>query len=133
MTYIPWFQAEALDVPYPISGHFDAFGLAIDIPPSFDVHPFGLLVAAGVIVGAMIAEWRAEKVGLRGGAIANLSGHVIVAAFVIAHLFDALAYHPDVVAERPLYLLEIWNGLSSFGGFLGAIVGGVIWQRRYRA
>jgi phosphatidylglycerol:prolipoprotein diacylglycerol transferase len=86
-----------------------------------------------VILGAMIAEWRGEKQGLRGGAIANLSGHVIIAGFVIAHLFDAIAYHPEIVAERPWFLLEIWNGLSSFGGFLGAIVGALIWQRRYRA
>lgn len=133
MTYIPWFQAEAWDIPYPISGHFEVLGLSIDIPPSFGVHPFGILVAAGVILGAMVAEWRGEKVGLRGGAIANLSGHVIISGFVLAHLFDAIAYHPEVVAERPLFLLEIWNGMSSFGGFLGAIVGGVIWQRRYRA
>src|SRR5690349_79649 len=131
--YIPWFQAEAFEIPYPVSGHFEVLGYAIDIPPSFGVHPFGLLVAAGVILGAMIAEWRGEKQGLRGGAIANLSGHVIIAGFVVAHLFDAIAYHPQIVAERPWFLLEIWNGLSSFGGFLGAIVGALIWHRRYRA
>ncbi len=131
--YIPWFQAEAWEIPYPISGHFEVFGFSIDIPPTFGVHPFGILVATGVILGAMVAEWRGEKVGLRGGAIANLTGHVIVVGFVLAHLFDAIAYHPDVVAERPLFLLEIWNGLSSYGGFLGSIVGGVLWYRRYRA
>lgn len=131
--YIPWFQAEAWDVPYPIAGHFEVLGFSMDLPPSFGVHPFGLLVAAGVILGAMVAEWRGEKVGLRGGAIANLSGHVIILGFVIAHLFDAIFYHPEVVLERPMFLLEIWNGLSSFGGFLGAIVGALIWYHRYRA
>jgi phosphatidylglycerol:prolipoprotein diacylglycerol transferase len=33
------------------------------------------------------------------------------------------------VRERPWFVLEVWNGLSSFGGFLGAIVGALIWQQ----
>ncbi len=89
-----------------------------------------MLVAAGVVLGAMVAEKRARRVGLEPIAISGLSGHVIVGGFVIGHLVDALAYHPEIVAERPIMLLEIWNGLSSFGGFLGAIVGALIWQRR---
>lgn len=128
--YIPWFQAEAWVIPLPSVAPITIFGSTIDFPPDVQIHPFGLLVAAGVIVGAMIAEARARRVGLEPIAISGLSGHVIVLGFVIGHVVDSLAYHPDVVRERPWLLLEIWNGLSSFGGFLGAIVGALIWQWR---
>ena len=50
--YIPWFRAEAFEVPNP-------FGSA-----PISVHPFGLLVATGVVLGAWIARRKAEKDGL---------------------------------------------------------------------
>lgn len=128
--YIPWFQAEAWVFPLPAVAPITLFGWTLELPPDVQVHPFGILVAAGVILGAMIAERRARAVGLDPIAISGLSGHVIIFGFVIGHVFDSLAYHPEVVLERPVLLLEIWNGLSSFGGFLGAIVGALVWQRR---
>jgi phosphatidylglycerol:prolipoprotein diacylglycerol transferase len=118
---IPWFRAEAWEIPLPAVG---------GLPPFVAVHPFGLLVAAGVILGALIAEMRAERVGIAPQALSGLSAWVLVAGFLLAHAFDAIAYHPDIVAERPLFVLEFWNGISSFGGFFGAIVGALIWQRR---
>jgi phosphatidylglycerol:prolipoprotein diacylglycerol transferase len=50
---------------------------------------------------------------------------------VIGHVFDAIAYHPEVVADNPLFLLRIWDGLSSFGGFLGAVIGLFVYLKRY--
>lgn len=130
--YIPWFQAEAWVFPLPEIAPVTVLGHTFDFPPDVQVHPFGLLVAAGVILGAFVAERRARHVGLEPMAISGLSGHVIVGGFVVGHVFDAIAYHPDHVLEEPWYVLEIWNGLSSFGGFLGAIVGAVVWQRRHQ-
>jgi len=37
------------------------------------------------------------------------------------------------VLTDPLSLFRIWEGLSSFGGFTGAIIGGFLWKLRYRA
>lgn len=130
LLYIPWFQAQAWVFPLPAVAPMTIFGWTFELPPDVQVHPFGLLVATGVIVGAMVAEQRARRVGLDPIAISGLSGHVIVFGFVVGHVVDSLAYHPDVVMERPWLVLEIWNGLSSFGGFLGAIVGALIWQHR---
>jgi len=128
--YIPWFQATPWVIPLPEIAPVTILWHTFDFPPDVQIHPFGLLVATAVILGAFVAERRAKKVGLEPIAISGLSGHVIVFGFVIGHVVDSLAYHPDVVAERPMLVLEIWNGLSSFGGFLGAIVGALVWQRR---
>jgi phosphatidylglycerol:prolipoprotein diacylglycerol transferase len=132
LLYIPWFQASALVIPLPSIAPITFLGHTFDFPPDVQIHPFGLLVATAVVLGAFVAERRARKVGLDPIAISGLSGHVIVGGFVIGHVVDSLAYHPDVVMERPVLVLEVWNGLSSFGGFLGAIVGALVWQHNRR-
>jgi phosphatidylglycerol:prolipoprotein diacylglycerol transferase len=50
-------------------------------------------------------------------------------------VLDAIFYHPDAVIRDPLYLLKLWDGLSSYGGFSGAILGALAWKytRRERA
>ena len=116
LLYIPWFQAQAITV----EGPWGPIG----------VHPFGLLVLAGVVVGAWIARRRAMTAGLAPDTVMNLAGWILIPAFVVAHVFDAVAYHPARVLDEPLYLLRLWEGISSFGGFLGALVGGLTWSRR---
>jgi phosphatidylglycerol:prolipoprotein diacylglycerol transferase len=53
---------------------------------------------------------------------------VVAAGFVISHIFDAITYHPETVMRDPLYLLRVWEGLSSYGGFLGAVCGALAWK-----
>lgn len=130
--YIPWFQASAWVIPLPAIAPIELFGVVIDFPPDVQIHPFGLLVATGVVLGAWIAERRARWVGLDPMDISTLSAWVITSGFVVGHVFDALAYHPDIVRERPWFVLEVWNGISSFGGFLGAVIGAVIWRAQRR-
>ncbi|MDQ3033226.1 MAG: prolipoprotein diacylglyceryl transferase [Myxococcota bacterium] len=115
--YIPWFRAEALEIPTP-------WGTPIAI------HPFGLLVATGVVLGAYLARWKAKQDGLHPETVMNLAGWVLVPGFICAHIFDDLAYRPELVAENPLHLLMIWEGISSFGGFFGAIGGALAWRHR---
>lgn len=129
LLYLPWFRLEAWEIPSPVGGHHEIFGLALDLPHTIPVHPFGVLVALGVVVGATIAERRGEALGLRPSAVAQAAAYVLLPAFVLAHVLDAILYHPDVVLERPWYVLELWNGLSSFGGFVGAVLGGLYWSR----
>lgn len=129
LLYIPWFRFEAWEIPSPIGGTHDIFGFEVDFPFTIGIHPFGVLVAIGVVLGARIAEWRGERLNLRGSAVAQAAAYVLIPAFVMAHVLDAIFYHPDVVLERPLYVLEVWNGLSSFGGFVGATLGAIYWCR----
>src|SRR5262245_46299950 len=53
---------------------------------------------------------------------------VVAAGFIGGHVLDAIFYHPDRVARDPLYVLALWDGLSSYGGFIGAITGAVSWR-----
>ena len=94
------------------------------------LQPFGILVGAGIILGVTLITRRAKTLGLDPDVIQSLMWWMLIGGFVVGHVFDALAYHPDEVARRPWALLNIWEGLSSFGGFLGAVVGAFAWKRQ---
>ncbi len=104
------------------------------------LHPFGILVATGVLVGTSVTARRAER---RGYDVVKLNSFItwmLVSAFVLSHTLDAIFYHWQDEVERlpwslnplsdsmPWYLVKPWLGLSSFGGFIGALVGIVLWK-----
>jgi phosphatidylglycerol:prolipoprotein diacylglycerol transferase len=52
-----------------------------------------------------------------------------VAGFIGGHVLDTLFYYPGQILSDPLSLLRLWDGLSSFGGFTGGLVGVLLWRR----
>jgi phosphatidylglycerol:prolipoprotein diacylglycerol transferase len=54
---------------------------------------------------------------------------MLVVGFVSAHVLDIIMYRPRQILERPLSLLYIWEGIGSFSGWIGALVGVVLWRR----
>jgi phosphatidylglycerol:prolipoprotein diacylglycerol transferase len=97
-------------------------------PPS--LKPFGVLVALGVYLGAAVAVRHARERGLDARKMNEFIAWTVGGGFVGGHVLDALFYHPHDVMRNPLYLFALWNGLSSFGGFTGAIAGSFAWGRR---
>lgn len=95
-------------------------------PPS--IKPFGTLVALGVYLGSVVAVRHAKERRLDLKKMNDFIFWVVAAGFVGGHVLDAIFYHPETVARDPLYLLKLWDGLSSFGGFTGAMIGGVSWK-----
>ena len=100
----------------------------IHVPDLGFVHPFGLLVATGVILGTALATWRARKLGFDVDKLNSFITWMLVCGFIGGHMLDEIFYHPKEVLEDPLSLLMLWKGLSSFGGFTGALVGIVLWK-----
>lgn len=94
------------------------------------IHAFGVLVALAVWVGFRVFNKRVQAAGLDPRLAERLFTWVIVGGFIGAHLVDRLIYHPQVTLADPMSLLRFWDGLSSFGGFLGAIVGAILFIRR---
>ncbi|NUN15635.1 MAG: prolipoprotein diacylglyceryl transferase [Myxococcales bacterium] len=100
----------------------------IDIPPlkiygPLQIYPFGALVATGIIVGTIIAGKRAERLGMNRNLISEMATWAVVPGFIVAHLYSILFYFPERVLEEPLVLLKFWDGISSFGGFVGGTAG----------
>ncbi|MBK8173321.1 MAG: prolipoprotein diacylglyceryl transferase [Sandaracinaceae bacterium] len=117
LLFIPWFQAHEIRIPLPGGYHLP-------------IQPFGVLVATGVLSGYRLAEWRAKKLGINQAVLGDLVAHVLFSGFICAHVLDAIFYHPEEVAANPLYLIQLWKGISSYGGFFGAIGGALLWRYR---
>jgi phosphatidylglycerol---prolipoprotein diacylglyceryl transferase len=104
-----------------------------EIPPlrlgPLTVHPFGVLVATAVLLGSWLATKRSRELSLDETVTEQAAGWAVIPGFIVAHLYSALAYFPERVAENPLYILKVWDGISSFGGFLGGTLGVVYFLR----
>jgi phosphatidylglycerol---prolipoprotein diacylglyceryl transferase len=94
------------------------------------IHAFGVLVAAAVMVGYRVFRRQLAARGLDQLTGDRLFAFIVVGGFVVAHLVDRLIYHPQLTAQNPWTLLRFWEGLSSFGGFVGAVLGAWLFARR---
>jgi phosphatidylglycerol:prolipoprotein diacylglycerol transferase len=107
--------------------YFDQPSLPLGI---ITIHAFGVLVAAAMLVGMRMVRRRAQGDGLDPLLADRLVTWILLGGFIGAHLVDRLIYFPAETLARPVSLLRFWEGLSSFGGFLGAIVGAALFFRR---
>jgi phosphatidylglycerol:prolipoprotein diacylglycerol transferase len=104
-----------------------------DFPPvPISIKPFGALVAMGVYLGAHLTLKRARRLGLDERAMSSFITHVVGYGFVGGHVFDELFYYPERLMADPWSIFRLWDGLSSFGGFSGAVIGMLIWRYRLR-
>jgi len=92
------------------------------------LHPFGLLVATGVIIGTWLATKRAKQRGLDLDKLNSFITWMLVAGFLGGHMLDQIFYHPAEVMKRPWSIFLLWEGLSSFGGFVGGLIGVILWK-----
>ena len=92
------------------------------------LHPFGLLVATGVIFGTWLATRRARARGLDVDKLNSFITWMLVAGFLGGHMLDQIFYHPAELVKRPWSLFLLYEGLSSFGGFAGALIGIILWK-----
>lgn len=111
---------EAL-LPYIQTPEYQLADLPVIGPLKLQV--FGPLVAAGVILGYHRCLAYAKRKDVDEFIARDLMFWVLVTGFVISHWVSVIFYFPARVEENPLVLLMIWNGLSSVGGFFGALVG----------
>jgi phosphatidylglycerol:prolipoprotein diacylglycerol transferase len=99
---------------------------------SVSLKPFGTLVALGLYTGSACALRAARRRGVNERAMISFLTWIVVSSFFFGHVLDTLAYYPAEVRRDPWSLLRIWEGLSSFGGFTGCLLGGIAWRLRYR-
>ena len=102
---------------------------AIPLGP-LTIHGFGVLVAAAIFLGMGLVRRRARRHGLDPALAYRLVTWILVGGFLGAHLVDRFVYFPRETLRDPITILKLWVGLSSFGGFLGAVAGAVVFIRR---
>ncbi|HEY5961346.1 MAG TPA: prolipoprotein diacylglyceryl transferase family protein [Polyangiaceae bacterium] len=92
------------------------------------IRPFCTLVALAVIFGAWLSLRQARRRKLAPTAMIDLLYWVSIGGFLGGHVFDVLFYHPALAVQQPWLLLDIASGQSSFGGFVGATLGALLWR-----
>ncbi len=95
------------------------------------IHAFGVLVAVGILVGIRLIRQRAAATGLDSAQAERMAMWIVIGGFIISHLFDRLAYYPRETLANPLSLFKFYDGISSFGGFLGAALMAAYYIRRW--
>lgn len=98
---------------------------------SLAIYSFGVLVAIGFWLGSIVSRKKAERDGLDPEVISRLVGWIVFGTFVGGHLGHALMYEPEEYLKNPIELFKVWQGLSSFGGFIGCSII-VIWYFRFK-
>jgi phosphatidylglycerol---prolipoprotein diacylglyceryl transferase len=123
-----------------------------ELSSKIPIQSFGLIVAIGVLIGAALLRRYAEWHGVDDEIIRGLLGWVTVSGFIGAHEFDMIFYNWDKIGDHTvvhppgwwplgegLYPsnwplpLKLWEGISSYGGFLGGAIGWLIfvwWKRK---
>ncbi|MGZ5970964.1 MAG: prolipoprotein diacylglyceryl transferase [Polyangiales bacterium] len=90
--------------------------------------PFGMLVASGVLLGSYLGVRHASKIGVSRAKLESFTSYILAFGFILSHVFDVLMYRPRDALRDPMELLRIWNGISSYGGFMGCLVGAFVWK-----
>jgi phosphatidylglycerol---prolipoprotein diacylglyceryl transferase len=93
------------------------------------VYAFGVLIGIGIFAGYLLISRRAYKTGLDRAVAERMVLWILIAGFLTAHIFDRIAYFPAETLKDPISLLRLWDGTSSFGGFLGAGIGAYLFFR----
>ena len=93
------------------------------------VHLFGVLVAIGIVVGSRATLRRGRELGLPEDSVRSMTTTILVAGFVVAHLFDVVAYQASEGPVRWIDVINPFSGLSSFGGFAGSVAALFLWAR----
>ena len=104
----------------------------IPVAGGIPIQTFGVIVAAGVLIGAYLLRRYAEWHGVPDEHIRHLTGWITITGFIGAHVFDVLAYQFHELEQDPLLLFKVWAGISSYGGFIGGAAGFAfyVWWKR---
>lgn len=112
-------------------------------PEFFRREVFGITIALRYysfmfLIGFLIGYYYILKIFQNEGREAkeecsSLLTHLLLGTVIGARLGHCLFYEPGYYLLNPLQIIQIWKGgLASHGGFMGAMVGGYLWLKKYQ-
>ena len=105
---------------------------ALELGPIY-IDSWAFLVMLCFIVGLELSRSRGIKLGLEVKEIVDGVCWTVGGGFVVGHLVHVLAYNRWMIDEQGwIVLAKVWAGFSSTGGFLGAVIGSVVYYKLLR-
>ncbi len=113
---IPFFQLGVYSLNMP-------FGLGV-----LPIDPWATLVCVGFVMGLEIARARAISLKLDVRDIVDGAVFTVLMGFFVAHVVTVVFYFPERLTENGalggvMAIVRVWEGFSSTGGFIGAVIG----------
>ena len=108
---------------------FNFFGL-------FNLHTYGLMIAAGFLIGMQLGAREARRVDTSAGGrydqfILDLTFWILIAAMVGARVLFIVVEWQDDYGRDPLKIFRIWEGgLVFYGGLIGAVLFSIYYSWR---
>jgi phosphatidylglycerol:prolipoprotein diacylglycerol transferase len=111
---IPYFGLGTYNLPIPGLGN-----LPLD--------PWAILVCFGFVFGLEVGRARAIRLGMDVRDIVDGAVVTVGTGFVVGHIFTVVFYFPERLTDEGIWaILKLWTGFSSMGGFVGAVLGSVL-------
>jgi len=99
----------------------------LDIP----IHTFGVMVATGFITAMWWARREAERIGYPVQKVMDLTFWMMIWGLIGARIMFIIIEW-DIYADNPLDIFAVWKGgLVWYGGFIAAVIAGMLLMRRY--
>jgi phosphatidylglycerol---prolipoprotein diacylglyceryl transferase len=98
--------------------------------PWLDIYTYGVLVAAGFLIGLSVAAHNAKREGLPPEHISDLGIWLIVAGMAGGKLFQIVFFWNDFLSGwRAEGIRSLREGFVFYGGFIGASVAAIAYTR----
>lgn len=87
-------------------------------------------VLIGFVLGLEISRARGIRKGIDVRDVVDGAVVTVGMGFLVGHIVHVLAYNPQQLEEQGIMaLLRVWAGFSSTGGFIGAVLGSMLFCR----
>ena len=103
--------------------------IAFEIGP-LSVHWYGIIIGVGIIIGYLIAQAGAKKIGYHPDALIDIIFWSAIFGFLAARLYFVI-FQWEHYAAHPIEIPMIWKGgIAIHGGILGGFIAGAIMCKR---
>jgi len=97
------------------------------------IQVWGFCVALGMVLSVLIIYKRSKRLFSQSVAekLIDMASYAIIFGLLFSRIFHILFYDLGYYLDNPLDMLKVWEGgLSSYGGFVGAFLGGWYFFKR---
>lgn len=102
--------------------------VALDLGP-LEIHWYGIIIAAGMLLGFYIADREASRRGLPEGMFMDLMFYIIIFSIIGARLYYVI-FQWDYYGQNPIDIIMInEGGMAIHGGLIGGGLAGYVFCR----
>lgn len=118
------------NISFPYLGiSFDVDPVAADLPFIGEVHWYGIIIAAGIILALCYCLRVAKREGVPADNIYDTLIYCLPVAIIMARLYYVV-FSWEKYADNPSHIFRIWEGgLAIYGGIIGAVIAAVTYYK----